>query len=94
MVEVELGDIFLELEKIESALTDVCYFEHRVSKDSYEQNLYKSELHPTYLVFDKRFLPFFQNVLSKFDAKELKSSPTFNDYEIIYGSEEAILRVI
>ena len=58
MVEVELGDIFLELEKIESALTDVCYFEHRVSKDSYEQNLYKSELHPTYLVFDKRFLPF------------------------------------
>jgi hypothetical protein len=87
----ELQNIFLELENIENPLSDACYFQERISEDSYEQAHYSySSAHPTYLVFDERFLPYFADILLKSNAKKLGSAPSLKYFEIIYGSAIAI----
>ncbi len=87
----ELQKTFLELESMENPLSDACYFQERISEDSYEQSHFSnSSAHPTYLVFDKRFLLYFSDILLNTNAKKFGSALSFNNFDIIYGSATAI----
>ena len=87
----ELQKVFLELANIENPLVDACYFQERISEDSYKQVHHSySSAHHTFLVIDKRFLPYFEDILLRNEANKLDSVPSLNDFEIIYGSEIAL----
>jgi len=81
----------IELENIHyDSVGNVCYFGINPPSEPYEKVDYIMNSKTTYLVFQKHYLPFFESLLAKYDAKKIDSSLSFKIVDVLAGSAQAI----